>query len=159
MRLTCRSNTNIPIRRIPAGWVADVTSFGWNEPPYICSGALSSGRVARPAANFHWRDFGDRAPDLPAPTTSLSTTTSVDTAGWTEVVIQREPMVLSDVIIGYSLAEVNASINYVSGAANGGLWLDQSGGAEFFGDTDVCRGYSVLNGSRFSCSNNNEVTI
>ncbi len=159
MRLTYRSNTVTPNRRISAGVVDCTSSFGWSVPPPICFGALCSGCGAESASGFGWSDSGDRAPDLPVPTFSLSTTTSVDTAGWTEVVIQREPLVLSDVIIGYSVAEVNASINSVSGAADGGLWLNQSGGVEFFGDTDVCRGYAVMNGSSISCSNNNEVTI
>lgn len=159
MRLTYRSITDAPIRRIPAGMVTSTSSFGRSVPPCICSGALSSEYGTALVPTFQQSKSGDRAPDRPVPTSSSSTTTSVDTAGWTEVVIQREPLVLSDVIIGYSLAEVNASINYVSGAADGGLWLDQSGGSEFFGDTDECRGYAVMNGSSFSCSNNNEVTI
>jgi hypothetical protein len=92
-------------------------------------------------------------------TALLSTTASVDTAGWTEVVIQKEPSVLSDVIIGSLIAEVNASINRAYGAAFGGLGLKRSGGAEFLGDTDECRSYAGLKGSSFSCSNNNEVTI
>jgi hypothetical protein len=147
MRLTCRSITDAPIRRTNAVGVVGSPGFGRGVPPGRCSAVVS----AEPC-------FGGRAPDFSASTSLLSTTT-VDTAGWTEVVIQREPQVLSDVMIGSLIAEVNASINFVTGAAPSGLGLKQSGGAEFLGDTDVCRGYSGLKGSSFSCSNNNEVTI
>lgn len=148
MRLTCRSILEAPIRQTPADGVGSRPGFGRGVPPGDRS-------AASPADH---RLVG-RAPDCPVSTSFLSTTTSVDTAGWTEVVIQREPQVLSDVIIGSLIAEVNASINRVAGAAPGGLGLKQSGGTEFVGDTEVCRGYSGLKGGNFSCSNNNEVTI
>jgi hypothetical protein len=75
------------------------------------------------------------------------------------VVIQREPTVLSDVIIGYSIAEVNASISWVAGAVDDGPGLERFEDGEFFGDTVLCRDYPGVNGCSFSCSNNNEVTI
>jgi hypothetical protein len=159
MRLMYCSFLVTPIRRIPAGSVAGDSGFDRDVPPYVCSGAFGSENGIVPSPACLWSDSGDRAPDHPVSPAFWSSTTSVDTAGWTEVVIQREPQVLSDVIIGYSIAEVNASINYVAGAVDDGPGLDWSEDGEFFGDTVLCRGYPEVNGCSFSCSNNNEVTI
>ena len=160
MRLTCFSYSDTPIRPVSGGWSGSTSSFGWIVPTTPCPGASAPDGGAFLAPITRPGRFEGRAPERPVPTFQLSPTTTVDTAGWTEVVIQREPQVLSDVIVGFLKAEANASINFVSGAASsGGLRLRQTGGAEIIGDTDLCRGYSGVNRSSFSCSNNNEVTI
>jgi len=68
------------------------------------------------------------APKEPKPVPSWSTTTLVDTAGWTHVVIQKGQQVLFDVNKGQSMAMVNTSINDVLEADPRGrlrlFWLD-----------------------------------
>jgi hypothetical protein len=97
-----------------------------------------------------------------APMESVSTmprgaTRSADIAGWTEVVIQRGSRTLCNVSFGYERAEVNSSIMW-SGAVSDGFGLLKSSGTISVGCARGRRGLSELDGSGFSCSNNNEVT-
>ena len=93
----------------------------------------------------------DHAPWEPVSTVFWSTSTSVDSAGWTEVVIQKRTYVLSNVITGHR-AEVNASVNYVMEVAlQGDQWLRLSGGGLSDTCTCGCPGWSEVNNSKISC--------
>ncbi len=92
---------------------------------------------------------------------SWSTTTSVDIAGWTRVVvIQGGRQVLLDVSNGQSLVMVNASINDVLEAGLGGplrlFWL--GGGMSDEGAFERLD-FRDMNNSSISCPSFNEVTI
>jgi len=101
------------------------------------------------------RVHNDHAPMESTPVSSWSTTTSVDIAGWTEVVIQGGRCALSDVSIGYLYAKVNASVNNVLEAAvTGSLWLYRSGDGTSNGGAYRCPGSSEVNSSSISCPNN-----
>jgi hypothetical protein len=93
----------------------------------------------------------DHAPrELEAPV-FLSATTPVDTAGWTEVVIQERTPVLFYVITG-PRAEVNASVNQVMEAALPvDLMLSRTGGGWFDPCTCGCPGWSEVNDNKISC--------
>ena len=104
-------------------------------------------------------DFS-HAPLEPTPELSWSTTTPVDKAGWTEVVIQGGPQVLSDRSIGCFAAKVNASINDVAATAfDGGRQLRYLGDGTLSDGTCGCLGFHEADSSSISCPNNNEVTI
>jgi hypothetical protein len=105
-----------------------------------------------------WSFQYDHAPGR-AGITPRSTITSVDIAGWTEVVIQGGPRVLSDVIFGSYGAEVNASINDVADVASGVPGFEWTGDRAAMGCICGYPGSSVVDDNSFSCSNNNEVTI
>lgn len=99
-----------------------------------------------------------RAPGYLESAVSWSTVTSVDSAGWTEVVIQEGRHVLSYVFVGPK-AEVNASFDHVLGPAPlRGSRLVESGGIPSDNRTCGCTGPSDVNDSRFSCLSFNEVT-
>ena len=93
----------------------------------------------------------DHAPREPVSNMVWSTSTAVDTAGWTEVVIQKRTHVLSNVVTGH-LAKVNASINYVMEVAPQG---DQRLRLSGDGLSDICTcgcpGWSVVNDKKISC--------
>jgi len=93
----------------------------------------------------------DHAPWEPVSTMFWSTSTSVDSAGWTEVVILKGTHVLSNVVTGH-LAEVNASVNYVMEAGfRADLSLRESGGGLSDNSTCGCPGWSEVNDSKISC--------
>ena len=93
----------------------------------------------------------DHAPWEPEAIMFWSTNTSVDTAGWTEVVIQKRTLVLSNVSTGH-LAEVNASVNYVMEAAfQDDHMLGVSGGGLSDPCTCGCPGWSDMNDKKISC--------
>jgi len=100
----------------------------------------------------------NHAADAPESALSRSTTIIVDSAGWTEMVIQEGPRVLSYVSIGRG-AEVNASINFVEEAApTGGGQLAKLGGTPSDNRTCGCPGRSDMFDNRISCLSFNEVT-
>ena len=82
-----------------------------------------------------------------------------DSAGWTEVVIQKGRGALSNSIAGRSSAEVNASVSCVFGAAS--LRPEIYGASRRFVRGDACGRHDSadMSSSRLSCSNNKEVTI
>ena len=95
----------------------------------------------------------NHAPDWLESIYSWSTSTPVDSAGWTEVVIQERRHVSSYFIIG-RLAMVNASFNYVLEAAPRGVGrLVESGGVPSDNSTCGCPGWSEWSDSKLSCSN------
>ena len=100
------------------------------------------------------------APKEPKLVPSWSTTTLVDTAGWTHVVIQGGQQVLFDVNKGQSMAMVNTSINDVLGADLCGqlrlFWLD---GGISNNDALGRQGFRKMNNISISCPSFNEVTI
>jgi len=98
------------------------------------------------------------APERPESTTIRSTSTSVDSAGWTEVVIQEGHFVYSYVDNGLK-AEVNASIDCVPEVAPlGNHQLLSTGGLPSDIGTCGCLGTSHMSDSKFSCLSFNEVT-
>jgi len=100
----------------------------------------------------------DHAPREPEFTTTRSTSTSVDSAGWTEVVIQEGRFVLSYVNVGRK-AEVNASINQVPEAAPlPERRLGKSGGLPFDTSTCGCPSRYCMDDGKISCLSFNEVT-
>lgn len=99
------------------------------------------------------------APSGPESAPSGSPLTSVDSAGWTEVVIQERSPYLSNVIIIGRKAEVNASINAeLKTSSPQGFYLREDGGFPSDTSTCGCPGPSVSNNSSFSCLSFNEVT-
>lgn len=130
-------------------WAAKETLCYWFQP--------SESAAVGKCSDQRWYSFethGQYAPGESKPVPSWSTTTSVDKAGWTQVVIQEGRYVLLDVRKGQSMAMVNASINDV---AEAGLpsrlrlsWLD---GATSKANTFGCSGLmEMINDS--SCPNN-----
>lgn len=123
-RLTCHSDSDWLIRRTSSGSsavpeVSGRVSFGGRADSVSC---FSLG--AFPAS--HARRAGSvkrHAPMKPAATKSWSTATPVDSAGWTQVVIQERRRAFSDVNTGLR-AKVNASINGVTGRRASGDWLN-----------------------------------
>ena len=100
------------------------------------------------------------APKEPDLVPSWSTTTSVDTAGWTQVVIQRGQYVLLDVKKGQLMAMVNTSINDVFEAGLGGrLRRFESGGGISDGGAFGRLGFEEMSDISISCPSFNEVTI
>jgi hypothetical protein len=98
------------------------------------------------------------APEQPESTTIRSTSPSVDSAGWTEVVILEGHFVFSYVDNGHR-AEVNASIDCVPEVAPPGSYrLLSSGGVPSDKRTCGCTDQSDMNDSKFSCLSFNEVT-
>jgi hypothetical protein len=97
------------------------------------------------------------APDEPE-SALFRSTTSVDSAGWTEVVILEGSMLPSYFIIGRK-AEVNASINDVFQASppRGGR-LVKMGGISSDNRTCGCPGQSDMYDNSISCLSFNEVT-
>lgn len=124
--------------------------FDLDEP--IIPGAFPDRRLVG------YENRGERAPERLTITEPWSTTTAVDLAGWTEVVIQEGRYVLSDVNSGHS-AVVNASINWVlGGVINRPSRLDNHSDGSSDINTCGCPGPSDGNDSRFSCPSFNEVT-
>jgi hypothetical protein len=107
--------------------------------------------------NLH-RFIDGYAPERPESTTIRSTSTSVDSAGWTEVVIQEGHFVYSYVNNGHK-AEVNASIDCLPEVAPPGSRPFRSAGG-LPSDIGTCgyHGPSDMNDSKFSCLSFNEVT-
>jgi hypothetical protein len=94
------------------------------------------------------------APKEPKVTPLGSTTTPVDIAGWTQVVIQRGRYVLLAVRKGQSMAMVNASINGVAEAGlSGQLQLSLPDDVTFSNGTSGCPGLTKMNYEN-SCPNN-----
>jgi len=149
-RLTCHSQGDWPTRRTLSG---STLGRGLNLGAifsFVCG--------AFPPFNDDRRFWDRRAPVEPEDTCFWSTATSVDSAGWTEVVIQERRLVVSYVIIGRK-AEVNASIDCVLETASyGGGRLVESGGISFDKSTCGCPGRSDVGDSSFSCLSFNEVT-
>jgi hypothetical protein len=118
------------------GAFMDVLPFGGAYPPAHCA---NDGFTV------------DHAPWEPESTIFWSTSTSVDTAGWTEVVIQQRTHVLSNVITGH-LAEVNASVDCVMAVApQGDRRLRLSGDGLSDTCTCGCPGWFETNDSEISC--------
>ncbi len=164
LRLTCYSISDDPFRWAAPGSVAGTF---YSEGPATERGLFDSamtpamvfGAFCEPDKGGQSVDFS-HAPQEPTPELSWSTTTPVDKAGWTEVVIQGGPQVLSDVSIGRFAAKVNASINDVAATAFGGGWqLRYFGDGALSDSTCGCLGFHEVNDSSISCPNNNEVTI
>jgi hypothetical protein len=84
---------------------------------------------------------------------------SVDSAGWTEMVIPGGRTVLPDVIIGCNTAMVNASVDLVDVARQGYPALPLFVAFNSFDCTFWCASFNSTDSSNFSCPNNNEVTI
>ncbi len=99
-----------------------------------------------------------RALDAPESALFRSTSNPVDTAGWTEAVIQEGLRSLSIVSFGRK-ATVNTSIDYMleTTPPRGGR-LRQWGRILSDNSTCGCPGPSGVNDSRFSCLSFNEVT-
>jgi hypothetical protein len=154
MRLTCYSYSDWLIRQIPSGLpsaalfsqaaaesgrseaVAEVLPFSGARPPMFVTD--------------HRFTFAHAPSELEAPVFP-SATTLVDTAGWTEVVIQERTGVLFYVITG-PRAEVNASVNHVMEAALPvDLLLSKTGGGWFDPCTCGCPGWSDVNDNKISC--------
>lgn len=150
-RLLCHSHADKLKRRIVSG-----STGGYGPcPDPILSPML--GAFPLSVGDTH-RFVDNHAPDRPESISSWSTTTSVDSAGWTEVVIQERPHVFSYVIVGRK-AEVNASINCVLEAAPlGGSALVKTGGVPSDIGACGCPGCSDVSDSSFSCLSFNEVT-
>lgn len=154
MRLTCYSYSD---------WLIRQTSSSLPSAILYIRAAAEGGRCeavadvlpvsgARPPVFVTDLRFAiDHAPwELKAPV-FLSTTTPVDTAGWTEVVIQERTPVLFYVITGQG-AEVNASVNQVMEAALPvDLMLSETGGGWFDPCTCGCPGRSEMNDNKISC--------
>lgn len=106
----------------------------------------------------HRRFRSSHAPDLLESALFRSTTTSVDSAGWTEVVIQEGLLAPSDFIKGRK-AEVNASINHAleTTPPRGGQ-LRKMGGISSDNSTCGCPGQSDMYDNSISCLSFNEVT-
>lgn len=122
-RLTCHSDSDWLILRTSSGSLAvpEVSgrvSFGGRADSVSC---FSLG--AFPASHAHRAGSVKRhAPVKSAATKSWSTATPVDSAGWTQVVIQERRRAFSDVNKGLR-AKVKASINGVTGRRASGDWL------------------------------------
>jgi hypothetical protein len=161
LRLTCYSLSDWLTRQMvsekPAAWSrgqrqADHIGMAPNRADLLVSGAFPE----RSAAGYY--GASRCAPRRSVSTESWSTTTPVDIAGWTQVVIQEGQHVLSDVNTG-PLAEVNASIDWVLGSVDDGAHrLNYCGGEASGINTCGCPGWSDSNNSRFSCLSFNEVT-
>jgi hypothetical protein len=157
-RLTCHSDSDWLIQRTISGLLAvpevsERVSFGGRADSVSCLslGAFPASHVPRAGS------VKRHAPVKPAATKSWSTATPVDSAGWTQVVIQERRRAFSDVNTGFR-AEVNASINEVTGRRASGDWLHSSGGGSF--KDSACGRYGLcdMDDSKLSCTNNNEVT-
>ncbi len=158
-RLMCHSYTDWLTRRTVSGSSDSIGSIPVDsnefDPDYGSLSMLGAFPLLVDNSNLF---RSNHAPDAPESIISWSTTTSVDSAGWTEVVIQEGHHVFSYVSIGL-MATVNASINYVLEAAplQGGL-LVKTDGVPSDNSTCGCPGPSDLSDIRFSCLSFNEVT-
>lgn len=144
-----------PERPVLYDWAITETGyFGFEKPATGQNGECSAMPVSSVEARYN------HAPPEPTPALSWSTTTSVDIAGWTEVVIQGGRNVLSDVSTGHSLAMVNTSINDVPVTADTGSYaLCRVGNKTFCDGAMGCPGLWEMNNSSISCPSFNEVTI
>ncbi len=137
-------------------WATTETTYtGFDSTASVAFGECSDQRGS--SGNIHYM----YAPGEPKLVPSWRSTTSVDIAGWTRVVvIQGGPQVLLDVSNGQSLVMVNASINDVLEAGLGGqlrlFWL--GGGISDEGAFERLD-FRDMNNSSISCPSFNEVTI
>lgn len=159
MRLTCylQSNDLIPCYSTDIVGSSDGAEF--LAPSCILSDGVRARAGAcsgRPVGLLVSNDFAPGESEI----CPKWTTSPVDTAGWTQVVIQKGSRDLSDVSTDPSGVMVNASIDRVVGHGIVGQRFERV-------ENEVVEN-SVLNGhaglpivydSSFSCSNNNEVTI
>lgn len=164
LRLTSFSFSNGPTRLIPFGSHGCSFAYDWATTETFCSGFDSVSSVAVGECSGLRGSNVDiqysNAPGEPRLVPSWSTTTSVDNAGWTQVVIQRGRYVLLDVIMGQSMAMVNASINDVLEAGfSGRLRLFWLGGGTSDDSAFERLGFGEMNNSSISCPSFNEVTI
>jgi hypothetical protein len=139
MRLTCYSDSNSQTLKVPTG------SVGGNAPGAF-SEVLPGGAIYGRYAGQNYSVFHACA-------------SPVDSAGWTEVVILKGHGVLSNFIKGRSAAEVNASVDCVSGSVLYGDRLTETSCGLLRGGARERSDLSDMNSSRLSCSNNKEVTI
>jgi len=154
MRLTCYSYSDWLIRQIPSG----LPSAALFSQAAAESGRRATVAEVLPIAGARPPVFVtdyfftfDHAPMKPEAPVFQSTTTLVDTAGWTEMVIQERTGVLFYVITGQR-AEVNASVNHVMEAALPvDLMLSETGGGWFDPCTCGCPGWSDVNDNKLSC--------
>jgi len=153
--LTCLMPFGSPGCSFACDWAATVTACnGFHSSASATVGECSDPRGSDVEIQYTY------APKEPKIVPSWSTATSVDTAGWTHVVIQGGLHVLLDVFIGQSLAMVNTSINDVLEADPRGqlrlFWLD---GGTSDGGAFRRLGFREMNNSSISCPSFNEVTI
>ena len=164
LRLTSCLFSQGRIRLMPFGSPGCSFACDWAAPETACIGFHSA---VSAAVGEYFDPRGSSveiqytyAPKEPKLVPSWSTTTSVDKAGWTQVVIQGGQYVLSDVNTGQSMAMVNASINDVLEAGPRGRFrLFWSGDGTSDGGAFGRRGFEKMNDISISCPNNNEVTI
>lgn len=158
-RLTCHSKADWLNRQTEDGSPDGIGSIPVDSIEFDPETAYLSMLGAFPLLVGKDRRFrSNHAPDEPESTLFRSTTTSVDSAGWTEVVIQEGFLLPSDFIIGRK-AEVNASIDYVleTTPPRGGR-LENKGGISFDTSTCGCPGRSDMYDNSISCLSFNEVT-
>ena len=162
MRLTYYSSSETEFLRISAASVGYASSVSGVAPLFGNSSYVDKTDPSAGASfglTKDWFQPGDCAPDSSVTTSWWYTATSVDNAGWTEVVIRGGPQVLHNVITGDLYAKVNTSINWVTGSVPGGLWPFRLSDGKLRESTLGCTGFVELSSCSFSCSNNNEVTI
>jgi len=154
MRLTCYSYSDWLIRQTPSGLPIYLRPSGResaeSSQEQVIAEVLPFSGARPPVYHADHLFASDHAPAEPKTPLVWSSTTVVDTAGWTEMVIQKRAPVLFHVITGHR-AEVNASVNYVMEATlavdlmhrrNGGGWSDPC--------TCGCPGRSEVNDNKFS---------
>ena len=131
LRLTSFSFSDSLTRLMPFDSPGRSFVYDWAATETTCSGFHSAASATVGVCSDR-RERGVEIQYMYAPkeselVPSWSTTTSVDKAGWTQVVIQGGRYVLLDVSKGHLMAMVNASINDVLGADLGGqfrlFWL------------------------------------
>jgi hypothetical protein len=139
MRLTCYSDSNNQTLKVPTGSAGRGAPGAF--PDVLRGGAITDRYPERNYSVFH------------------ASASPVDSAGWTEVVILKGHGVLSNFIKGRSTAEVNASVDCVSGSVLYGDRFTETSCGLLRGSACERSDLSDMNSSRFSCSNNKEVTI
>ena len=150
-RLTCHSNADCLNRQTVHGSPGGTGS----EPD---SALLSMLGTFPLSFDSTCRFRGYHAPVAPVSALSRSTTTIVDSAGWTEVVIQEGSLAPSDFITGRK-AKVNASFNIDKETTppRGGSF-GESYATSSDTSTCGCPGQSDMSDNSISCLSFNEVT-